>query len=300
MVDRENDALWGKTNCAVLTGMLDAQQRAGQLITHRVTRNGAQGLSIRIMLQLPGAYAGSYGMPIEIAPGMPGSDLIPQLAIGDRISVRASLAWRAWPDPRFLPGAGHQRRIKQLALQTFDLQRAALEAPLGAEVQLCGTTLAGARVVRHPIQQHLTLAITTLRVETPRRQLGDRSWITSVEHIPLAISAQHPSAPSLLRAGNHVQVHGVIDRYSVQLRGHDVEQARAALDTDWQRRQLGMTDASVRAQEELRYLRQQRQLGIGHYSRVVAGSVELLQGEPLSVRDAQRQRERTLAQRRQG
>jgi hypothetical protein len=299
MANSEMDTLANRANRALLTGVLDSQYGSDQMITHRVIRDGAQGLSIRIMLQLPGIYAGSYALPIEITPGMPGSDLIAQLAIGDRISVGASLAWREWPDPRFPMGTGYQRRIKQLVIHSADLQRSDPQTPLGSEIQLCGTTLGSAQVVRHPVHRNLTLAITTLRVETPRRQLADRSWITSVEHIPVAISAQHPGAPSLLRAGNRVHIHGTIDRYSVQLHGPDVEQALAVLDTDWQRRLAGMADATMRAQEEQRYLRKRRQLRIGHYSRVVAGSIVLMEGEPLPLRDAQRRREGKLAQRRQ-
>jgi hypothetical protein len=148
-----------------------------------------------------------------------------------------------------------------------------------------GEVLTTARLLRHP-DRPVLLAVTTLRVTLEHTRNGSRARISEPANVAVAIPADHPDAPNLLRPGNVVTVEGMLERYVVPLRGVEIDRAVAALDDAWACEHDGL-NVQVRRDAERRYRRQRQRLQETIRTRVIAGYVELHQGRPATIAEAQ-------------
>jgi hypothetical protein len=277
-------------NRVVAVGVLDRQMLGGREQLRVAHRNPLSGASEQIVLQVPSPFGQSYALTLQLDEHTAGIAELASVQAGMPVAVHGRLLCEQRLDLRFPAVAGSLRRLGELtiAAQAFRLAEPGEQA--GCDVQLRGIVQAAPRVVRHPVRHSVLLATTTLLVPEEHWRAGMRSRIVASDRIALVVPLHHPHAPRLLRPGNLVVVEGMLERVVVQLHGEDIVQAQAALDRTWQARRAAIGSTDALRELDRQHSRQRRRLGEAIRSRVVVGYVELVEGSPASLRDAQRQR----------
>jgi hypothetical protein len=248
--------------------------------------NEIQGTEQRAVLQVPSPFGKPFQITLHLEQLVTGHDLLRTSAPGTILAVEGDLEWVQITDPRTAVEPNERgRRSSELIVRAQNVAIASDDDQPGCDVWLEGTVLSTARLLRHP-DRPVLIAATTVRVTVAHTRRGSRAVIHEPANVAVAIPADHPAAPSLLRPNNQVRIEGMLERYLVPLRGVEVERALAALDTAWQAEQ-GTRTGQAERDAERRYQRQRRRLQETTRTRVMAGYVELLAGTPATLDEAQ-------------
>lgn len=283
-------------NRVLVVGALDSQQRRGKRLTVVEARNELRGREEQIALQVPSPFGKSYALPIHLDGPIPGSDLLEVAAEGVLLAAVGRLEWEQRIDHRYAVEAGDRgRRSNELTFHVSEIRLPATDEEPGCDVWIEGIVLTPARIMRHVYKPSVRLAMTTLQITVERQRKGSRARIHETERVPVVIPLDHADAPKLLRPRNRVIVEGMLERIIVDMRGPDVDRAVAAIDEAWQQQRAELQGApeQLRAAEQ-QHTRERARLTEAPRSRVVAGYIELLDGEPATIAESQKLREAFL------
>jgi hypothetical protein len=281
-------------NQVTLVGILDQRVLDGQAQTHVTRRNPLQGVSEQFVLQIPMPLGSTCALPVEIGRETAGYAVIAAARPGQRLRIDGSLIWEERDAPSRRSAADALRRSSDLTVQVSSVVAADEQLPIGSDVRLSGRVLGSPRFARHPQRPSLLLATTFLRITGELRSSANRAILEIEERVPIAVPVQHAGASALLRPGNLVAVDGMLERVTLPIRGADVDQAVGALDADWERCRQAIRDSEELERAERRYRQRRRWLSRVVRTRVLVGFVDLLEGAPAGVREAQRARRASL------
>ena len=274
-------------------------ERPRATVTRRF--NAVQGTEQRAVLQVPSPFGTPFQMMLHLEGTVDGHELLTTSSPGTLLAVEGELEWVQTTDPRYAVDPTERgRRASELIVRARAIRLATDADEPGCDVWLEGTVLTTTRILRHP-DRPVLIAVTTVRVTVERTRQNSRARLSEPANVAVAIPADHPDAPNLMRPGNQIVLEGMLERYIVPLRGVEVERAVAALDDAWESEQATLTSLQARRDGERRYARQRRRLQETTRTRVVAGYVELQSGTPAALDEAQelraeRQRERRADQ----
>lgn len=259
-------------------------------------------------LQTVTPYGEPYALPLTIASGRVGLS-IGQLQGGALVQVTGEVRLQRRVDVRFAERptdpANRGLDVRECVLDVTGLERLDDEQPSddGSAVWLEGVVAEPPYTTRHPSRPGLLYEATTLRITLPRPSPvpGSRAVVTEEVRVTVAVPADHPDAGLLRRAGNQVRIEGQLDCVMEVRRGREVEAAVGALDAEYAERVVGAAgDEAALLALRRTYRGRMRGLLDEARLRVVAATVEGLEGaEPLGRRVARAERA-ALAQQRAG
>lgn len=277
-----------RRDAATLPGVVTDTAR-GERPRATITRrfNAVQGTEQRAVLQVPSPFGTPFQMMLHLEGAIDGHELLTTSPPGTLLAVEGELEWVQTTDPRYATDPTERgRRASELIVRGRAIRLATEADEPGCDVWLAGTILTTTRVLRHP-DRPVLIAVTTVRVTVERTRQNSRARLSEPANVAVAIPADHPDAPNLMRPGNQVVIEGMLERYIVPLRGVEVERAVAALDDAWENEQATLSNPQACRDAERRYARQRRRLQETTRTRVVAGYIELQSGTPAELDEAQ-------------
>ena len=221
------------TNTVIVVGMLDTmlvrersdkRERRGAMVetTRRSGRSrGTGGRWENLRLQVSSPYGGMFALPIELAPDVPGIELLDDAAPEALLAVEGSLQLRQTFDARFVSDRLDSRNRSDRGRPTRELQLrvtqvrepSAEERRTGSAVWLEGVVAEPPQVSRHAELPTVQLAGTILKVASarPLQFAGATTMIDEVVDVNVAVPTSHRDIEKLFQAGNRVRVVGQLD-----------------------------------------------------------------------------------------
>jgi hypothetical protein len=300
-------------NHVVVVGILDTMltrdrhdKRGGRAVMVEITRRsgrarGTGGRWENVRLQVGSPYGGMFALPIELSADVPGKELLDDAAAETMLAVEGSLQLRQSFDGRFATDRLDARNRSDRGRPTRELQLrvsrvrapSAEERRTGSAVWLEGVVAEPPQVSRHPELPTIQLAGTILKVAfaRPLDFPGVAATIDEVVDVNVAIPTGHRDAERLFQAGNRVRLVGQLDCRMEFQGGAPVAQKLATIDAEWAERkaELAGQPGQLRSAENA-YLRMRQRFETAPRLYVLAGQVELLDGEPIALADTFEQR----------
>jgi hypothetical protein len=288
-----------RINTVRAVGTLD-RQRAGRgraETTIAPIWNAVRGLELSAVLQVRSPFGTPFQLPLRLDELVDGREL---LACEPGMPLRAdgTLEWLQREDPRYaLSPTERGRRIVEVQFRPHRIIPAIQEDEPGCDVWLEGVVRRDARRYLHP-DRRVPITVVSLLVQVEHLRRNTLARLIEPIEIQVAIPSEHPDMPKLIRRGNRVTVEGMLERVVVPLRRDDpqVQRAVTALDEQWR---SGQEEKQASRVDERRYARQRQRLQQTILTRVVAGYVSLIEGEPATLEEAQALRQEFQRQRRE-
>lgn len=290
--------LINRINTVRAVGTLDVQRprRWGEEITVAPVWNAVRGLERSAALQVRSPFGTPFQLPLRLDDLVAGRELL-EGERGMPLHVEGTLEWLQREDPRYATGPTERgRRVVEVQFRPQQIRLATDEDEPGCDVWLEGVVRRDARRYLHP-DRRVPITVVSLLVQVERTRRNSLARLIEQIEIQVAIPSEHPDMPRLIRRGNRVAVEGMLERVVVPLRRDDpqVGRAVAALDERWTAQQGEKQASRV---DEQRYARQRQRLQQTLLTRVIAGYVSLIEGEPATLEEAQALREDSQRQRR--
>ena len=302
----ETDAMIATTNRVVVVGMLDTmlvrersdrRERRGAMVetTRRSGRTrGTGGRWENLRLQVGSPYGGMFALPIELAPDVPGLELLDSAAPEALLAVEGSVQLRQTFDARFASDRLDSRNRSDRGRPTRELQLRVLrvrephaeERRTGSAVWLEGVIAEPPQVSRHAELPTVQLAGTILKVASarPLAFAGAVATIDEVVDVNVAVPTGHRDAEKLFQAGNRVRAVGQLDCRMEFQGGESVRAKLAELDAEWAAHKAGLVGQSTELRRaEGAYLRARQRFEAAPRLYVLIGQVDLLDGEPIAL-----------------
>jgi hypothetical protein len=302
-------------NKVVIVGVLDTvrqrvrdEERRGEARVVYTTiaegRTPLRGAVDRFTMQLVSPFGEPFALPLELAPGVTGSELLHQATAGQLLVVEGELRQRTSVDSRYArstqdPG----RQVQELKLRVTNVRTPLAEEPITSAVWLEGTVTEPPRLVRDSEDRSVQLALTVIAVAQdgsatvyPGSRFGFKRQVRVQVGVPVAI--EH--AALLFKPGNQVRIEGQVDCMIFTQGGAVVDQTVAQLDAEFaQREQQGFKSDQQRNEAVRAYRRRRQQLLSAARPFVMVGYVDALSdeagqslAEPISLDEAlERRRE---------
>jgi hypothetical protein len=287
-----------RINQISVVGTLDTQRQRGKDRLLTTTWNAVQGREDQITMQVRSAYGTSFRLPIHLEGLVTGREVLDEATAGTPLAIDGALEWIMTTDPRYaLDVTERGRRASEVIVRAQTIRLASADDEPGGDVWLIGRVLTPIRTLRHT-DKPLRIALTTLQITQEQTRTGSRARIFERANISVAIPIDHPDAVKLFRPNNVVVVEGMLERVTVLLSGQDVDRAVQVQDEQWAQEQERLQEqpAALRTAERS-YGGRRRRLLEAARTRVVAGYVELLQGEVATLAEALAIRKETQRQR---
>jgi len=311
-------------NKVIVVGMLDTM-----LVRERGARRGAEGRAKlvevtrregrargrggrweNLTLQVRSPYGGMFAMPIEIEPNIPGAQLLQSAAPDAMLAIEGSLQLKQTFDGRYATDTKDARGRCARGRPTRELQLLVScvrepnerEHRASSAVWLEGEVAEPPQISRHPELPSIQLAGSILRVSfgRPADFPGIAATIQETVDVNIAIPTSHADAEKLYRQGNIVRMIGQLDCRMEFQGGEAVRVKLAEIDAEWAARKdtLAGKPGELRRAESA-YLRQRQRFEAAPRLYVLAGHVELLEGEPMALADTFEARREFVRNRRQ-
>ncbi len=311
-------------NKVIVIGMLDtmlvrergarrsAEGRAKMVaVTRREGReHGRGGRWENLTLQVRSPYGGMFAMPIEIEPNIPGAELLQSAAADTMLAIEGSLQLKQTFDGRYATDTKDARGRTDRSRPTRELQLLvscvrepnAQEHRASSAVWLEGEIAEPPQISRHPDLPSIQLAGSILRVSfgRPADFPGIAATIQETVDANIAIPTSHADAEKLYRQGNTVRVIGQLDCRMEFQGGEAVRLKLAEIDAEWAERKEALAGKLGELRRaESGYLRQRQRFEAAPRLYVLAGHIELLEGEPMALADTFEARRDFVRNRRQ-
>jgi hypothetical protein len=302
-------------NNVVIVGVLDTvRQRVrdeGRRGESRVVyttiaegRTPLHGVVDRFTMQLVSPFGEPFALPLELAPGVTGSELLHQATAGQVLAVEGELRQRTSVDARYArsvqdPG----RQVQELKLRVTNVRLPLPDEPLTSAVWLEGTLIEPPRLVRHSEDRSVQLAMTVIEVAQDGGAVvypGSRFGFKRQVRVQVGVPVAFENAALLFKPGNQVRIEGQMDCMIFTQGGEVVNQTVARLDAEFaQREQQGFKSDQQRNEAVRTYRRRRQQLLEAARPFVMVGYVDGLtdeagqsQAEPIALDEAlERRRE---------
>lgn len=282
--------------------MDEVTKRAG-----RDRRTGGRKEDIKLQVRSP--YGGMFALPAEIEPDVPGIELLETTEADTMLAIEGYVQLKETFDPRFatdrLIGRGWSDRghpTRSLCLRVSRVRQVDdQEARSGSAVWLEGKVIEPPQVMRHPDHPSIQLAGTILRVvlARPSTFVGVPTTTPEVVEVNISVPTVHQDAEKMYGQGNRVRVIGQLDCRMEYRHGDAVTAKLDQIDADWAKRKEELAGKPVelrKAEENYRRLRQKFEAAPRLY--VLAGNVDLLEGETIALADTYDLRREFIRQRR--
>jgi hypothetical protein len=280
-------------------------------VTKREGRDrGTGGRWQSVVLQVGSPYGGLFALPLEIAPNVPGAELLHDAAADMQFAVEGTLQLVQSFDGRFasdrLDTRGRSDRgrpTRELQIQVTRVREPNDEERSAASgVWLEGEVAEPPQISRHPELPAIQLAGTILKVAFARPTAfpGLHGTMQEVAEVNVIIPTTHADAEELFRQGNRVRVMGQLDCRMEFQGGESVRAKLAEIDAEWAERKQALVEQPAelrRAEAQYRRIRQRYEAAPRLF--VMASHVELLEGEPMPLAETYEARRTFVRNRRQ-
>lgn len=302
-------------NKVIIVGVLDTvrqrvrdEERRGESRVVYTTiaegRTPLRGVVDRFNMQVVSPFGEPFALPLELAPGVTGSELLHQATAGQVLVVEGELRQRTSMDSRYARNAQDPgRQVQELKLRVTNVRAPLPEEPITSAVWLEGIIIEPPRLVRHSEDRSVQLAMTVIEVAQdgsaivyPGTRFGFKRQVRIQAGVPVAF--EH--AALLFKPGNQVRIEGQMDCMIFSQGGEVVNQTVARLDAEFaQREQQGFKSDQQRNEAVRGYRRRRQQLLSAARPFVIVGYVDAmideagqLLAEPISLDEAlERRRE---------
>jgi hypothetical protein len=282
-------------NNVVIVGVLDTvrqrvrdEERRGESRVVYTTiaegRTPLRGMVDRFSMQLVSPFGEPFALPLELAPGVTGSELLHQASAGQVLVAEGELRQRTSVDSRYaLSAQDPGRHIQELKLRVTNVRTRLPDEPITTAVWLEGTVSEPPRLVRHSEDRSVQLAMTVIEVAQdgsaavyPGSRFGFRRQVRVQVGVPVAFD----HAALLFKPGNQLRIEGQMDCMIFTQGGEIVNQTVARLDAEYaQREQQGFKSDQQRNEAVRGYRRRRQQLLEAARPFVMVGYVEALTDE---------------------
>ena len=302
-------------NKVVIVGVLDTvrqrvrdEERRGEARVVYTTiaegRTPLRGAVDRFNVQLVSPFGEPFALPLELAPGVTGSELLHQATAGQVLVVEGELRQRTSVDSRYARNAQDPgRQVQELKLRVTNVRTPLPDEPITSAIWLEGTVTEPPRLVRHSEDRSVQLAMTVIEVAQdgsaavyPGSRFGFKRQVRVQVGVPVAFE----QAALLFKPANQVRIEGQMDCMIFTQGGEVVNQTVARLDAEFaQREQQGFKSDQQRNEAVRAYRRRRQQLLSAARPFVMVGYVDALTdeagqslAEPISLDEAlERRRE---------
>lgn len=295
-------------NKVIVIGMLDTmlvrdrdarrstENRANMVaVTRKEGRTrGRGGRWENLTLQVRSPYGGMFAMPIEIEPDVLGAELLHSAPAETMLAIEGTLQLKQTFDGRYASDRVDFRGRTDRGRPTRELQLLVScvrepneqERRASSAVWLVGEIAEPPQISRHPDLPSIQLAGTILRVAfaRPADFPGVPATIQDMVEVNVSIPTTHENAEKLYRQGNAVRVIGQLDCRMEYQGGEAVRTKLAEIDTEWVERKTQLADKPAELRHaEATYRRVRERYEAAPRLFVLAGYVELVEGEPMML-----------------
>ena len=302
-------------NKVVIVGVLDTvrqrvhdEERRGEARVVYTTiaegRTPLRGAVDRFNMQLVSPFGEPFALPLELAPGVTGSELLHQAIAGQVLVVEGELRQRTSMDSRYARNAQDPgRQVQELKLRLTNVRTPLPDEPVSSAVWLEGTVIEPPRLVRHSEDRSVQLALTVIEIAQDGSAAvypGSRFGFKRQVRVQVGVLVTFEHAALLFKPGNQVQIEGQMDCMIFTQGGEVVNQTVARLDAEFaQREQQGFKSDQQRDETVRAFRRRRQQLLEAARPFVMVGYIEALTdeagqslAEPISLDEAlERRRE---------
>jgi hypothetical protein len=279
-------------NSVVIVGVLDTvrqrvrdEERRGESRVVYTTiaegRTPLRGMVDRFSMQLVSPFGEPFALPLELAPGVTGSELLHQATAGQVLVAEGELRQRTSVDSRYARSAQDPGRpVQELKLRVTNVRTPQPDEPITSAVWLEGTVIEPPRLVRHSEDRSVQLAMTMIEVAQDGSAAvypGSRFGLKRQVRVQLGVPIGFENAALLFKPGNQLRIEGQMDCMIFTQGGEVVKETVARLDTEFaQREQQGFKSDQQRNEAVRAYRRRRQQLLEAARPFVMVGYVEAL------------------------
>ena len=163
-------------------------------------------------MQLVSPFGEPFALPLELTPGVTGSELLHQATAGQVLVVEGELRQRTSVDWRYARSAQDPgRQVQELKLRLTNVRTPLADEPITSAVWLEGSVIEPPRLVRHSEDRSVQLAMTVIEVAQngsaavyPGSRFGFKRQVRLHVGVPVAFS----NAALLFKPGNQVRLEG--------------------------------------------------------------------------------------------
>jgi len=294
-----------RTEIHVVGAVQLPQDSKGKHRDLRVSQGAFRTRTTRLLLHVAEEDGSAYGLNVDVPSHTAEREqLLARLKHGERVRVRGTLRTEPTFDLRFATDdnpAGRPTRQMAVVVEHIDLADA--DAIDGTWLKLTGRTSAVADIRDHEYGNDDQVGRTFVVVEwsEPSQRPGSRITHTRSDRIPLDVPLALPGSTNALRGGNLITVEGQLEpfqRYIDPERNSAVNTYLTSFNTRRQTEYAALSPQERQRQERrdrrtLQHIRYEQSL------RVRAGYIELHDGEPMNIEEAQEVRAAWVKQRKQ-
>jgi len=312
-------------NKVIVVGMLDTMlvqdrnarrdREGGKRKLVEVTKKegrdrGRGGRWENLTLQVRSPYGGMFAMRLELEPDVPGAELLAAAEADTLLAFEGILQLKRTFDGRFARDLQDDRGRLDRGLPTRALQLYVTrvrepnseERRSSSAVWLEGVVAEPPQVSRHPDLPSMQLAGTILRVTAARPAdfPGLPATIDETVEVNVAAPTSYAQADALYRQGNRVRIVGQLDCRLERQTGPSVVAKLAEIDATWEQHKTALAARPQELQRAMRAYRMER-MRFEESPRlyVLALSVDLMAGEPLTLEETYEQRRAWVREQRQ-
>lgn len=286
----------GQENRVILVGTLVNLGRGDKKEASIERRNNLGATITTFTLELSSPFGDAFTIPLEAIAQTAGKELLTRSQIGQALVVEGTIRRRVTNDRRTAVAdndIGARTVETQITVAQIRLPRE--DEPLGySAVWLEGKVLTPPRIGNHRALRDVQMArvIVQVTLKRPSPYPGSKAMITEQMEVMVALPTEaEAGADALYQPGNVVRIEGQLDMTRIPQTNMLVQGKLDALEQTWKAQRAVLEAATPQLQEQdrqvqtalRRYRNQRANLQETPLMTVVAGYVELVQGQMLTV-----------------
>jgi len=271
----------------------------------RASQGAFRTRTTRLLLHVAEEDGTAYGLNVDVPSHTAEREqLLARLKHGERVRVRGTLRTEPTFDLRFATDENPAGRpTRQMAVVVEQIELADADAVDGTWLKLTGRTSAVADIRDHEYGNDDQVGRTFVVVEwsEPSQRPGSRITHTRSDRIPLDVPLALDGSTKALRGGNLITIEGQLEPFQRYIDPQRNSAVNSYLTSFNDRRHAAYAALSPqeRQRQERRDRRTLQNIRYEQSIRVRAGYVELHDGQPMSVEEAQKARDGFVKQRKQ-
>jgi len=285
---------YGHENHVILVGTLVNIGRGDKKEASFARRNTLGATLTSFSLELTSPFGDAFLIPFEAVAQTAGTELLTRNQIGQPVVVEGTIRRRVTTDRRMAVADNDTgTRTIETQITVAQIRPAREDEPLGySAVWIEGRVITPPRMFHHRTLRDMEMArmIVQITRTQPSPYPGSKAAITEQMEVQVALPTLAEGAELLYRPGNIVRIEGQLDMNRIPQAAALVQDKLNAMEQEWQAQRAALEASITHTQERerqvatalRRYRNQRANVQETALMTVVAGYVELVQGETLT------------------
>jgi hypothetical protein len=295
--DTPTASIVSRTEIEVVGAVQLPQDGKGKHRDLRASQGAFRTRTTRLLLHIAEEDGTAYGLNVDVPSHTAEREhLLARLKHGERVRVGGTLRTEPTFDLRFATDENPAGRpTRQMAVVVEQIELADADAIDGTWLRMTGRTSAVADIRDHEYgnDDHVGRTFVVVEWSEPSQRPGSRITHTRSDRIPLDVPLALPGSTKALRAGNLITIEGQLEPFQRYIDPQRNSAVNSYLTSFNDRRHAAYATLSPqeRQRQERRDRRTLQHIRYEQSIRVRAGYVELHDGQPMSVEEAQKARD---------